>query len=319
VQDNGGAIEDFLVANARLLNLHPDVIGAELARWGQASQELAASVKEGLALSTRVGPELLNIPVNAPASGGLLFLEDTPVVTQVGSLRLSVIGPTRQALEKLRAEWNDWLAANQQAVAQVRAEAEQDARQFSLMDEGQLALSSLLANAHALGDRNLVTTPNLASLMLLVEEAGRRLLLTGDGHGDDVLEGLRRMGALDSSGSIHVDLLKVQHHGSENNLDEQFCRRVTADHYLFCANGAHENPDLNALQAILDARLGPNPAGPPQPFKFWFNSSSRVVQVESRRLHMLRVEDFVRTAARASRGRLRRRFLTQGSKYVIDA
>jgi len=74
-------------------------------------------------------------------------------------------------------------------------------------------------------------------------------------------------------------VLKVQHHGSENNLDEEFCRRVTANNYVFCANGAHENPDLRVLEAIVDSRIGPahsrsKNSQTKNRFRFWFNNSS---------------------------------------------
>ena len=82
------------------------------------------------------------------------------------------------------------------------------------------------------------------------------MLLTGDGHGADVLRGLERARRLDRSGRIHVDVLKVPHHGSEHNLDPDFAARVTADHYVFCANGEHANPDLRILRALFDARDG---------------------------------------------------------------
>jgi beta-lactamase superfamily II metal-dependent hydrolase len=56
--------------------------------------------------------------------------------------------------------------------------------------------------------------------------------------------------------NLHVDVLKVQHHVAEFNIDEEFCRRITARHYVFCGNGEHENPDLDVVDAILNSRLG---------------------------------------------------------------
>ena len=82
----------------------------------------------------------------------------------------------------------------------------------------------------------------------------RRMLLTGDARGDFVLEGLRRAGVL-TSGKLHVDLLKVQHHGSDRNATKSFFRDVTADHYVMSGDGVtHGNPDIKTLQMISDAR-----------------------------------------------------------------
>jgi beta-lactamase superfamily II metal-dependent hydrolase len=77
--------------------------------------------------------------------------------------------------------------------------------------------------------------------MLLLEESKpgggvARAIMTGDGHHEDVLAGLKHHGLLPDGQGLHVDLLKIQHHGSEHNLDRYFVKRITADHYVFCAN-----------------------------------------------------------------------------------
>ena len=115
--------------------------------------------------------------------------------------------------------------------------------------------------------------------MFMVEENGKRLLLTGDSQQDIILKGLKHTGFLDD-GSCHVDALKVQHHGSENNLDENFCRIVSADHYIFCGNGEHGNPDPRVLKQIYNSRVGPAsvqaqaPGAQGGPFTFWFSTTS---------------------------------------------
>ena len=44
----------------------------------------------------------------------------------------------------------------------------------------------------------------------------------------------KRHKKFDAAGRIHVDVLKVQHHGATANVDDAFVRAVTADHYVFC-------------------------------------------------------------------------------------
>jgi beta-lactamase superfamily II metal-dependent hydrolase len=322
LQDNSGAIENQLAANSRLLNMNTLLTGEKkmaLAEMAENYSHLTYSVKDGLELSQRVGKNQLRIPVNPQFNGGLIFADEAPPSISAGGMNLYVIGPFKEDLEKLRQEWNDWLKANQDIVAEVRAEAEQDAELLP-MDEGQLVLSSMLTLAARLGDRDKVTTPNLASVMLLVEEAGKTILMTGDGHWEDILKGLDRQQKLDSQGRLHVDILKVQHHGSEHNIHEDFCKAVTADHYIFCGNGAHENPNLDVLQMMIDTRLS-LPANHPQAgknFKFWFNSSVNYAGTEDREKHMQDVKDLVDEAARKSGRKLRYRFLTRGSKREIS-
>jgi hypothetical protein len=53
---------------------------------------------------------------------------------------------------------------------------------------------------------------------------------------------------------MHIDLLKVPHHGSSNNLDHDFFERITADHYVFSGNGEHGNPEREAFEMLFAAR-----------------------------------------------------------------
>ena len=63
---------------------------------------------------------------------------------------------------------------------------------------------------------------NLSSIMFLVEFEGKKILFTGDGVGRDVLDILSEKKMLNSEGRLHVDILKVPHHGSERNVSQQF-------------------------------------------------------------------------------------------------
>jgi len=156
--------------------------------------------------------------------------------------------------------------------------------------------------------------------MLLVEENGRQVLLTGDGHADDVLAGLENAGLLDPELGLHVDVLKVQHHGSEHNLTPEFARQITANRYLFCGNGEHRNPDSRVVQAIIDSRLGPVSGRSTNPrakrrFSLQFNSSAGATHGDERD-HMQQIESLVRRASDASSRRMSCTFL-KGSSFGI--
>jgi hypothetical protein len=51
-------------------------------------------------------------------------------------------------------------------------------------------------------------------------------------------------------------VLKVPHHGSANNLETSFFRRVTADHYVFSGDGEYGNPERETLEMLFEARGG---------------------------------------------------------------
>jgi beta-lactamase superfamily II metal-dependent hydrolase len=97
------------------------------------------------------------------------------------------------------------------------------------------------------------SVPNLSSIMFLAEAEGNTILLTGDGRGDHLLDGLDQAGLLDAEGRLHVDVLKVPHHGSSRNATRAFFQTVTADAYVVSANGRHDNPDLQVLRWIVES------------------------------------------------------------------
>jgi beta-lactamase superfamily II metal-dependent hydrolase len=294
---NSGPVQQMLAASAALLSALP----RERAKQAAGDRrELATSVKEALQLSRRIRAGQLKIPLNREFDHRLVMTRDGARPIRVGSMKFTVIAPFQEDLRNLREEWNTWLRENQDELREVqrRSREDEDLLQSSELDR---LLSPLLTQADVLGRRERVTLPNLASIMIFVEEAGRTLLLTGDGHASDILKGLERTKKLAPEAGMHVNLLKVQHHGSEHNIDRDFCKRITADRYVFCADGAHDNPDLGAVEAIIDSRVGgqrnrSRNAETQRPFTLWFNSSSSILEGKQKD-HLTEVERLVRDRA----------------------
>lgn len=336
---NMGDVEDLLSNQAKTLSGHSDPLVQSLA---SGVDDLAASVGDAIHFSRRIGEGQLKIPLNPEFDGGFMYhYQGRPI--QVGGLRVTVVGPFKEDLMNLRVEWNDWLRRNQRELGRIHrrtrggegtfGQGDLDGLLERLSDQaGELAQTDDVASAvdalaqhlsnKVLGNRQKVTVPNLASLMLLVEEGNKSVLLTGDGHFQDVLDGLELADKLDASGSLHVNVFKVQHHGSEHNTHLDFCRAVTANHYVFCGNGAHENPDLDVVDAFLDSRIGTparrsENAQVNQRFKLWFNYASSNAELETKeRRHMRELERLVRRRGRRSRGRMRYEFVTQSHRAI---
>jgi len=297
LEDNQGPIEDQLVQNARISSAYPLFEGQDPEGFrilGDRYRLLANSVRQGLELTRRAGRQL-GIPHNPDTGGELMTVENVPEVLDLGELQLTVIGPFQRELEELREDWNDWLEDNQAVIEEIERDIQADLNRhpdLRVMDEGQRLASMLRLYTTALGERENVTPPNLASLMALAEEGDRRVLLTGDGHWKDILLGLEHRGKLDESGRMHLDVVKVQHHGSKNNINAEFCRRITAPHYVFCGNGDHHNPHLDVIRLLVETRahLPEDHPRAGQPYTLWFNCSSDVAGTDLRVEHMKKVE-----------------------------
>ncbi|MGH8488509.1 MAG: hypothetical protein ACREXS_06510 [Gammaproteobacteria bacterium] len=123
-----------------------------------------------------------------------------------------------------------------------------------------------------------------------------------------------------TDGRIHVNVLKVQHHGALANVETDFVKRDTADHYVFCGNGAHHNPEVEVVEAFANARLegidDDGPVGPAAPFKFWFTSSPTTpdsTASKSRQKHMKKVKETVTNLRQGNEARISATFLKNGS------
>lgn len=307
--ENTGDITRMLAASAELLAGGPGWMAAMAAEHG----ELAQSQKEAMQLVRRVSPAQLNIPVNLP-NHKLMLVRSRRSTIRLGDLAIRVIGPFQTDLEILRDKWNDWLEANKAAVKKLRDQGSKD--EHAIGNEVPRLLRNMAITAETFGDRGSVTPPNLASLMLHIDEQGKSCVMTGDGHYLDILKGLKHQKLMNrrNGEGAHVTVLKGQHHLSEHNWHEDFAKAVTADHYIVCGNGMHANPDLGVVEMLLNSRVGPadkrsqNPEWN-KPFTLWFNSSSSATDSQTVKSHMKKVETMVKKAARDNPGRITAHFL----------
>jgi hypothetical protein len=192
-----------------------------------ASLKLLASIRNGAQLRSDIVNNL-NVQLNPHFGGELVAAEkDAKAVDLGGGLKLRVVGPMLPELKKLHAKHQAWLV--------------------ELAQQGKTAEDVLAAYV----DRS---PTNLSSIVVLAEAEGKRILFTGDALGNKVMEGLELAGLVEPGGSMHVDVLKVQHHGSQNNAALDFYQRVTADHYVYSGDGKNGNPERESFEWLLEAR-----------------------------------------------------------------
>jgi hypothetical protein len=193
-----------------------------------SSLKVLASIEQGFRL--RSDAEGLGYPRNPEFDGKLVIARGGAKAIEVApGLKFTVLGPMKPELEALHKKHDQWLR--------------------ELKKKGKSPAEALAAYIDK-------SVPNLSSLVVLAEAGGKRMLLTGDARGDKIIQGLQlaRLLAPGKSSKIEVDLLKVPHHGSANNLDKDFFERIVAKHYVFSGNGEHGNPERESMEMLLSAR-----------------------------------------------------------------
>jgi hypothetical protein len=205
-----------------LVPVDPEVNEKDVA----ANLKVLASIKQGAQL--RVDIDKLGLELNPEFNGDLIMTEaETETLNMGDGLKFTIVGPMLPELKRLHKKHQDWLKA--------------------LAAENKTPEDVLSAYVDT-------SIPNLSSIVVLAEVEGKRILFTGDALGNKVLKGLELVGLLEPGEKMHVDILKGPHHGSANNVAQDFFERITADHYVFSGNGEHGNPEREALEMLLAAR-----------------------------------------------------------------
>lgn len=244
-----------------------DEVASGAAQFGAASfaplleeAEEQEEMDAGLILqSVAQGHELrslakaLNIPIN-PGFGGLIKTAvGQSTSRELGGIKLTIIGPRPAELAELQETHDKWIEAQKAKGKPVTPTSMLQ----SLTDE---------------------SVANLSSIVLLAESGGRTALLTGDARSDFVVKGLEETGAMAAGGSLAVDLLKMPHHGSDRNVDEDFLARVTAPAYLFTGNGEHGNPERGTFEMLAKVR-------PDAAMKLYLTYPVETIDPERRHVH----------------------------------
>ena len=186
------------------------------------AQAIMESIGEGNALATDLRSLQLN--GNRPV-GDLVVARKGQKAIPIEGADVTIIGPRHNRLEALQKAW---AKALKKPIRKAR----------------QAALQELF-----LPKKDLDTSiPNLSSIVVLVEVEHKKLLLTGDAHGDDIVAAWKELG-LSTPATLNV--LKMPHHGSIRNSTEQFLKFFIADHYVFSANGKYDNPDAPTLEGLV--------------------------------------------------------------------
>lgn len=238
-QKNAGE-EAFIKIKELWLNSFSDTIDTDEDLTQRMTQLYAQAASQGVQMNStgiaiqgvKEGDQvtrlctILDITMNPSSINGFYCVDDNSEKIVFDNLTFTIVGPNKKNLKNLKEKWEEWLEKQEDAVARGN---------FNFLK---------------MADRSV---PNLSSIAFLVEGDGKTILFTGDSRGDHLEDGLYQAGLLNYEGRLHVDIFKVQHHGSDRNSDARFFEVVTADTYVISADGENDNPDIATLGWIAEA------------------------------------------------------------------
>ena len=172
-------------------------------------------------------------------------------ITLHDNLRLTVLGPTP---ERLRAFTDRWEAEVQEAIKAGRLDAEDLVAEIDIAGSATPPVLAheddliTLANSHVGSDHS---EANGSSISLLLEYEDTVLLLAGDAFSADLVSGINALPRV-ADQPLHLDLYKLPHHGSRNNVHQTLIEQVTCDRWLVSSDGTRfRHPDAEAIARII--------------------------------------------------------------------
>jgi hypothetical protein len=195
---------------------------------------LTRGPRQGDEFSSLIPPEVRNRPVNGAA---ICIADDgaLPVFDLADGARCTVLGPTAERLDRLERAW----------TPTKRGEADDPLADLlqRLGDDLDRGGPKSFGGDHSV--------PNGSSIALLFEYGGTSLLLTGDAYAGDLQRSIQRLLEERTQSRLEVDLFKVAHHGSMNNVTAELLDLLDPGVILICTDGTRfGHPDVETIDLL---------------------------------------------------------------------
>ena len=192
-------------------------------------------------------------PIVVPGEGAL------PRITLADGCTITLLSPNAEKLQTMKKAW----AADVKTFAEGDLEAAWAAlaqQKKYLPNKTLLGSTPDIDAALARQAKPDTAAANGSSIAFLLEYAGRGLLLLADAHTDVVCDSLRRLLAERGVQRLRVDAVKLAHHGSKANVNDELLSLIETPNFLISTNGAiFRHPDQEAIQRVIARSAHPHP------------------------------------------------------------
>jgi hypothetical protein len=197
------------------------------------------STKQGDALSRLIPDEERNLAVGGAA---LVVGPVSPTVVPLpGGASVVLLSPTEDRLRRLLTKWPE--PDTSRGSEQFGDELDVSALEKKLEDgedtrgAGQFGGDSSVANGSSIG--------------FIFEMGGVSILLTGDAYASVLTESIKALLTARQQDRLKVDVFKLPHHGSRQNMTDDLLGLIDPVRVLVCTDGSKfEHPDANAMEMV---------------------------------------------------------------------
>jgi beta-lactamase superfamily II metal-dependent hydrolase len=188
---------------------------------------------------------------------GKAVLKQRNVIEISPDLTIRIISPNTKKLDTLAAKWKAKLESEKYKFTLNDDEVFDDAfEQYMRMPEFFSETKDIARNENRFTFDELVSlkgkdrsATNGSSIAFIMEYNCQKLLFLGDAHEDIIYE---ELSSLKESGyELDFEIVKISHHGSNNNISNRLLKLISSKRFLISTNGKHYHPDLGAIAKII--------------------------------------------------------------------
>jgi beta-lactamase superfamily II metal-dependent hydrolase len=229
-------------------------LSAIQAQMAELVDKKTIGFNEGVSLSYLLNS--MDIQVNSLFNGEVLTSDNFPSF-HIKDMKFHVIGPNSETINKLVTKWDGFLKdkkVSQKIISKKHALVfEAYINQLKDIVNSRIQIAGKKhTSIQSLSNSPYSRDPSLAndsSIAFIIESQGKKVLCLADCHVESILTWLDIHGI----NNIEVDAVKVSHHGSKHNINNNLLKRITCRNYLISTNGKRfMHPDLEALARIIE-------------------------------------------------------------------
>jgi len=194
---------------------------------------------------------------NSSFYNNAIRVNDFKTITIKDDINILVLSPNKTKLDELASKWLKELKKKKYNFDISDEEIFDDAFEFYMrsLKEQKSSIQKKSAKKDNLDNITLTDgqdkePPNGSSMACIIEYKNKKLLFLGDAHEDIIYDNLTLL--QENGYELNFDLVKLSHHGSNNNTSVRLVDLVESDTYIISTSGAsHNHPDLETIAKIV--------------------------------------------------------------------
>jgi beta-lactamase superfamily II metal-dependent hydrolase len=156
----------------------------------------------------------------------------------VGPFTLKILSPVQSQLEQLLHKWPSKVESGKTS---------------SHGNDYHCSLEEIWAADKFESDSSVY---NGSSIAFLLEVDNTKMLFLGDAHDNILVDSLKELG-FSQANKLHLDLVKVSHHGSQYNTSSEFLSLIQSSRFVISTNGTrHGLPNKRTIARIIKETEG---------------------------------------------------------------